>query len=126
MQVRPALLLEVGPALLLDQQNIEAKLICTAGIWRSPRTNIVFDGEWQDGCGQGLYTRPRDGVQVPGTWKPHGVPAAEEVAARRAASIPAESRAATLLERTAHSRSRQRASVVPWAERGLLQSRDRS
>ena len=63
---------------------------------------------------------------MPGTWKPGGVPAAEEVAARRAAEfVPREARATALLERTKANRARQR-SAIPWAERELVESRGRA
>jgi hypothetical protein len=108
-----------------DGEWRDGELWTGSGKWRSPRTQIVFEGEWTDGSGVGTYARPRDGRVVPGSWQPGGMPDAEVAAAARAKISAADeilrrddaranedtrggARAAALLNRTEKSRKAQR------------------
>ena len=38
------------------------------GQWRSPITEVLFDGEWLEGSGRGVYMRPGSSQWIPGEW----------------------------------------------------------
>jgi hypothetical protein len=55
--------------LMQTSTSVQGELYTGTGVWRSPTTDILFDGEWEMGSGSGTYMRPGSNHAVPGRWQ---------------------------------------------------------